>query len=74
MNGKVQTSNARLVRHGLTQKKGVDYEETFFLVFMLKSIWILLSIVVALDYEIRQIDMKKEFLNGYINYTIYMDR
>ena len=43
---------ARLVAKGYTQKEGVNYEETFSPVAMLKSIRILLSIEIALDYEI----------------------
>ena len=37
---------------GFTQKEGVDYEDTFSPVGMLKAIWILLSIVAHYDYEI----------------------
>ena len=43
---------ARLVVKGYTQKEGIDYEETFSLVAMLKSICILLSIAAHLNYEI----------------------
>ena len=41
-----------LVAKGYTQKEGIDYEETFSPVAMLKSIEILLSIVAHYDYEI----------------------
>ena len=41
--GKVETFKARLIAKGYTQKEGVDYEETFSPVAMLKSIRILLS-------------------------------
>ena len=37
---------------GYTQKEGIDYEEAFSLVAMLKSIRILLSIAAHYDYEI----------------------
>ena len=50
--GEVETYKARLVAKGYTQKEGIDYEETFSLVAMLKSICILLSISASLDYEI----------------------
>ena len=52
----------------------MDYEETFSLVAMLKSICILLSTVAALDYEIWQMDVKTAFLNGKLDEVIYMDQ
>ncbi|KAA0032026.1 gag/pol protein [Cucumis melo var. makuwa] len=55
---KVQTFEARLVAKGYTQR-GVDYEETFSPVAMLKLIRILLSIAIA-------------FLNGNLEESIYM--
>ena len=52
VDGKVETYKVRLVAKGYSQKLGFDYEETFAPVAMLKSIKILLSIAVHLDYEI----------------------
>ena len=52
IDGKVETFKARLVEKGYTQKEGVDYEETFLPVAMIKSIRILLSIAACLDYNI----------------------
>ena len=72
IDGKVETFKARLVAKGYTQKEGVDYEETFFPVAMLKSIRILLSIATCLDYEIWKMDVKTTFLNGYLEESIYM--
>ncbi|KAI9180050.1 hypothetical protein LWI28_000646 [Acer negundo] len=72
MDGKVETFKARLVVKGYTQKEGIDYEETFSPVAMLKSIRILLSIAASLDLEIWQMDVKTAFLNGSLDESIYM--
>ena len=72
LDGKVETFKARLVAKGYTQQEGVDYEETFSLVDILKSIRILLSIATCLDYEIYQMDVKIVFLNDYLEESIYM--
>ena len=65
---------ARLVANGFTQKEGIDYEETFSPVAMLKSIRILLSIATCLDYEIWQMDVNTAFLNGNLEEDIYMQQ
>ena len=72
IDGKVETFKVRLVAKRYTQKEGIDYEETFSLVAMLKSIIILLSIAAHYDYEIWQMDVKTAFLNGNLEEEIYM--
>ncbi|MCQ7056692.1 hypothetical protein M9Y08_18120, partial [Clostridioides difficile] len=68
----VETFKAWLVAKGFTQKEGIDYEETFSPVAMLKSIRILLAIAAHMDYEIWQMDVKTAFLNGSLEENIYM--
>lgn len=72
LDGRVETFKARLVAKGYIQKEGIDYEETFSLVAMLKSIRILLSIAAHLYYKIWQIDVKTAILNDLLEEDIYM--
>jgi hypothetical protein len=48
---------------GFNQIHGVDYDETFSPVTMLKSVWILLAIAAYFDYDIWQRNAKTAFLN-----------
>ena len=73
IDGKVETFKVRLVAKWYTQKEGIDYDETFSPVVMLKSIRILLSIAVYYyDYEIWQMDVKTAFLNSNLDEEINM--
>ncbi|KAL0463047.1 UNVERIFIED_CONTAM: Retrovirus-related Pol polyprotein from transposon RE2 [Sesamum latifolium] len=72
--GEVTTFKARLVAKGYTQRPGVDFEETYSLVAMAKSIRIMLAIAAWYDYEIWQMDVKTTFLNGFVEKEIYMDQ
>jgi len=72
VDGKVETFKARLVTKGFTQKEGIDYEETFSPIAMLKSIQLLLAIAAHFDYEIWQMDVKTAFLNWHFDEDIYM--
>ena len=61
---------ARLVEEGFDKVQGVDYDEIFSLVAVLKSVRIMLA--VATFYEIRQTDVKIAFLNGFLKEELYM--
>ena len=52
MEGNVITYKAKLIDKGYCQRQGIDYDETFNPVAMLKSIRILLAIAASYDYEI----------------------
>ena len=72
MHGNLNTYKAILLAKGFTQTQGVDYDETFSPVTMLKSIRILFAIAAHYDYEIWQMDVKTAFLNGYLEEDVYM--
>ena len=59
-----------LLLKGYHQVQGVDYDETFSPVAMLKSVRIMLAI--AAFYEIWQMDVKTAFLNGFLKEELYV--
>ena len=66
------TFKGRLVSKGFKQIHGIDYDETFSPVVILKSIRILLAIAAYYDYEIWQMDVKTAFLSGNLLEDVYM--
>ena len=70
--GNVTIYKARLVAKGFQQVQGVDYDETFSPVAMLKSVRIMLAIAAFYNYEIWQMDVKTAFLNGFLKEELYM--
>ena len=72
VDGKVETYKARLVAKGYRQRYGIDYNETFSPVAMLKSIRIMLALAAYFDYEIWQMDVRTAFLNGELEEEVYM--
>ena len=70
--GNVITYKARLVAKGYHQRHGIDYDETFSLLAMLKSIRILLAIAAHCDYEVWKMDVKMAFLKGNLSKDVCM--
>ena len=65
MDGNVTVYEARLVAKSFSQVQGVDYDEIFSPVAMLKSVGIMLALAVFFDYEILQMDVKTSFLTSF---------
>jgi hypothetical protein len=72
MDGNVHIYKARLMAKDFKQIHGIDYDETFSPVTMLKSVRILLAIAAYFDCEIWQMDVKTTFLNGNLTEDVYM--
>ena len=72
MDGNVAVYKDRLVAKGFSQVQGVDHDETFSPVAMLKSVRIMLTIVAFFDYEIWQMDVKTTFLKDFLKEELYM--
>ena len=70
--GNVERYKSHLVIKGFTQREGIDYKETFSLVFMKHSFRIIMALVAYVDVELHQIDIKIVFLNGSIEKEICM--
>ena len=66
----VTVYKARLVAKGFRQVQGIDYDETFSPVAMLKSVRIMLEI--ATFYEIWQMDVKTSFLTSFRKERLYV--
>ena len=62
--GSVEKYKARFVAYGFTQKKGIDYDETFALVSGYTTIRTIISLVAVFRWKLHQINVKTAFLNG----------
>ena len=71
-NGNPTIYIARLVVKGFSHVEGVDYDETFSPVAMLKSLRIMMTIAAYFDYEIWQMDVKTAFLNENLKEDVYI--
>ncbi|KAK1411497.1 hypothetical protein QVD17_38046 [Tagetes erecta] len=63
---------ARLVCDGRSQQVGIDCDETFSPVVKPATIRTVLSIVLARNWEVSQLDVKNAFLHGHLSETVFM--
>jgi Reverse transcriptase (RNA-dependent DNA polymerase) len=71
-NGELVKYKSWLVVKSFGQKQGIDFEEIFSLVVKLIFIRAVLGLVVGLDLELEQLDVKIAFLHGDLEEEIYM--
>ena len=65
---------AILVSKGYSQVHGIDYNETFAPVAKMDSLRLSLANAASKQWEVHHMDVKCDFLNGYITEEIYMQQ
>ncbi|MCO5582462.1 hypothetical protein L7F22_036358 [Adiantum nelumboides] len=65
---------ARIVAKGFKQQKGIDFDEIFSHVVNMTTLRCALALVAKEDMELVQMDVKTEFLHGYLHEDIYMQQ
>ncbi|XP_013607898.1 PREDICTED: uncharacterized protein LOC106314595 [Brassica oleracea var. oleracea] len=71
-NGKPEKKKTRLVPRGYIQVYGENYLDSFAPVGKLHTIRILLSLAVNLEWDLLQMDVKNDFLQGELEDEVYM--
>lgn len=70
--GSFDHCKACLVAKGFNQISGIDFHETFSLIFKAPTIRIILAIAVSKGWIVSQLDVNNEFLNGRLKEVVFM--
>ncbi|GKA86426.1 retrovirus-related pol polyprotein from transposon TNT 1-94, partial [Tanacetum coccineum] len=69
--GGLLKNKARIVAQGFMQEEGIDFEESFAPVARIETIHIIVANVAHKNMMIYQMDVKTDFLNGYLKEEVY---
>jgi hypothetical protein len=72
--GSIEKYKERFVARGFSQKKGIDYEETFSPVARYTLIRNTRVIAAVMKWKIHYMDVKTTFLNGVVEEEVYMEQ
>jgi hypothetical protein len=72
-NGQIDKYKTRMVARGYTQRKGINYNETFAPVVRFETLRYLLAYSVEKDLEVHHMDVETAFLNGNLEEEIFME-
>ena len=64
--GSIEKYKGKFVASGFSQKKGIDYEETFAPVARYTSIRTIMAVASKIEWKLHHMDVKTTFLNGVI--------
>jgi len=72
--GEIYRHKVCVVAKGYSQVQGIDYTEMYAPISRMESMWTILHIGAALDWEINQLDVKTVFLHGDLEEEVYMEQ
>ena len=72
--GIIVRNKAKLVVQGFNKEEEIDYEETFAPIARLEAIKMPLAFTCFKDFVLYWMDMKSDFLNGFINEEVYVEQ